>query len=464
MNGIHSLLFPSLFLVKFCVGLFFLFVYTYIYGGGELSADAGAFYQESKILHNVFYKSPSDYFRYLFNIDLSPDFVDKHLSLTQHWNGTTKPIFNDSQNVIRINSLLFFLSKGEVLTHILFMCAFSFWGVFESYKWIREYSRIKVPYLLIAIMLIPSVTFWSSSFIKEPLLILGVGLLLNACFSSKNSVPKKTMKGILGGVLVLAFKPYVLICFTPVLIFLLVRRLMSKQAVLLSLIVVGIIGSSLFLFPKIKSKIVHKISRQQTDFINVGLGGLHLFRNDTIYFFEGVERGKMKQEGNMVYLLEETEGNMVVDKVNYGMESLKIPADKEPWHILYQSKGSASQFKTTRINNSLGTMVKMIPEVLVNVLFRPFPGDHGSWLIYPAMVENYILFFAFVIIVFFYRRKLSKKELEIAIALLLFILTLYLIIGYTTPVSGAIVRYKIPGVLAMVLLICLFFKPKTKIQ
>ncbi|MGB0933779.1 MAG: hypothetical protein ACPGU5_05825 [Lishizhenia sp.] len=451
---------PLLFTLKFGAGLFFLYVYTYIYGGGELTADAGAFFRESKILHSVYAHSPIDYLKYIFNIDLSPEFVDKHLRYTQHWNGTQKLLFNDSQNVLRVNSLLLFLSKGEVMTHILFMCAFSFWGVFECFKWVKHYTKIKEKHVLIILLLIPSVAFWSSSFIKEPLLILGVGLFLNSLFSKTNTRKIRILKFILGFLFILGFKPYVFLCFLPVLLYLIIQKIFKSKSITFNL---GIFGLSLlifFLIPNLRNKVVHKISDQQRDFINVGLGGLHLFRNDTIYFFEGVERGKMKQEDNLVYLLKETEGALVVDKKNYGLETVKISPDPEPWHVLHQSNGSASSFQVTRINRSALTLFTTLPEVLLNVLFRPFPGDDGSWLIYFAMSENILFALLFLGSLLFLRRKLNYKEKEVVIALFIFVLCLYLIIGYTTPVTGAIVRYKIPGVLAMACILCIFFDPK----
>lgn len=462
LQNTPSYFLPSLFLLKFGAGLFFLYVYTYIYGGGELTADAGAFFRESKLLHQVYSTSPSDYFKYLFNLDNSVDFINKHLSETQHWSASEKLFFNDSQNVLRINSLLLFLSKGEVVTHILFMSAFSFWGVFECFKWVKQYTRIKEKYLLLLLLLIPSVTFWSSSFIKEPLLILGVGLFLNALFDKNNSTSVKGIKLVVGALLIISFKPYVFLCLIPAVLFLIIQHISKHKPPYIGLGIVALAFFFSLLIPSFKNPVVYKISEQQKDFINVGLGGLHLFRNDTIYFFEGVERKKMKQEGNLVYLLKETEGSMVVDKKNYGMKTIKIKADPQPWFILHQSEGSASSFKTTRINGSLRTMATMVPEVFANVFFRPFPGDKGSWLIYFAMLENLVLAFLFLGAFFFFRRKLSRKETEMVIALSLFIGFLYLIIGFTTPVTGAIVRYKIPGVLAMVCILCIFFEPKSK--
>lgn len=42
---------PIAFALKVFSGMFFLYVYTYLYGNGNLSADAGDFMRESKMTH-----------------------------------------------------------------------------------------------------------------------------------------------------------------------------------------------------------------------------------------------------------------------------------------------------------------------------------------------------------------------------------------------------------------------------
>src|SRR5690554_7588790 len=87
MPRINKMTLSLLFLVKFAYALFFLYVYTYYYGGGELTADAGMFFKESKILHDVFAQSPGDFFQFLFGLNDDPEFINKYLDNTTHWNG-----------------------------------------------------------------------------------------------------------------------------------------------------------------------------------------------------------------------------------------------------------------------------------------------------------------------------------------------------------------------------------------
>ena len=60
----------------------------------------------------------------------------------------------------------------------------------------------------------------------------------------------------------------------------------------------------------------------------------------------------------------------------------------------------------------------------------------------------------------FFRREINRKELSIIVALFVFSLILALLIGWTTPVLGAIIRYKVPIQLAMMVVTLIVFNPK----
>jgi hypothetical protein len=73
------------------------------------------------------------------------------------------------------------------------------------------------------------------------------------------------------------------------------------------------------------------------------------------------------------------------------------------------------------------------------------------------------LIFGFLAIAWIKRRKLSDSERGIIFMLAIFAFVLFLLIGWTTPVLGAIARYRFPAQLAMVLIGMILLKP-IKIQ
>jgi hypothetical protein len=64
-------------------------------------------------------------------------------------------------------------------------------------------------------------------------------------------------------------------------------------------------------------------------------------------------------------------------------------------------------------------------------------------VIFPFL-ENLLLFFLIIGAVF-YGKKLDIKQVDFILSSLLFITVLFIIIGISTPIIGALVRYKIPG-------------------
>ena len=102
------------FSLKFGAGLIFLFIYTKYYGHGSLSADAGDFMSESKVLNDVFKQSPSDYFKLLFGWGDQSELIANYLSETKHWDAGAQSLLNDNRFLLKIHSLIHFFSFRNV--------------------------------------------------------------------------------------------------------------------------------------------------------------------------------------------------------------------------------------------------------------------------------------------------------------------------------------------------------------
>lgn len=114
--------------------------------------------------------------------------------------------------------------------------------------------------------------------------------------------------------------------------------------------------------------------------------------------------------------------------------------------------GTNSYFKSTLIDNSFQQLVLNIPEAIFNAMFRPFPLDKGSLLKFPIMLESWGILLLLIFSFFFKKKNLDKKEKGIISALLIFTLLLFMLIGLTTPISGAIARFRFPAQLALVII------------
>lgn len=457
LTEFKSFILPGFFAIKFLIAIFFLYVYTFYYGGGELTADAGRFFEESKVLKDVFYQSPIDYLKFLFGTDDDPAFINKYLESTNHWNAGNQVLPNDSRNVIRVNSLMLFISDGKVLIHFLLFSLASFLGGLDLYQFIKKRSKLPKGLLLLLMTLAPSIAFWSSSIIKEPLMMLGLCLVLRAAFDNID-VKRKLWRYLFGGLLLIGYKPYVFLCLLVALIFYwFISRVTRSQ--ILNLALYGIIGFGALFFTGLLDKGVYLISKQQEDFINVRDGGLYLFEDDEHYFYVYYNnRNHFSIEGKEATLVKPVGAfHMRIDN-NFDRKPVRLNTVGKTYRIGVSMQKAGSGIPITPIKGNGVTMLKIVPEVLFNTMIRPIPHKNSSWLQYPAFIENLIVLFALIFATIIYPRKLKRKDNRILFSLIIFTLMIYLIVGWTTPVVGAIVRYIIPGLLGLLLIISLQIK------
>jgi len=124
-----------------------------------------------------------------------------------------------------------------------------------------------------------------------------------------------------------------------------------------------------------------------------------------------------------------------------------------------QEMDANSLFDSKIIEREWTAVLSITPKALWNAIIQPIPTKTSSTLHIIAFAENiFVLFFLATCIIF--RRAGPDKE---AIWLItVYVLTLYIILGLSTPVSGALVRYKTPG-LPMLMILGLLIAGKEKL-
>lgn len=211
-----------------------------------------------------------------------------------------------------------------------------------------------------------------------------------------------------------------------------------------SLLILASIGAIVFVsFPQQREKAIKTISRKQLDFKNVGRGGIHAYADTCFIYFSSDQIPYLTVDGDSVSVKK----NVTASILKLGQIDDPIPiqleASDQKWLIYFQNVQCRGFIEISSINDSYLQLIKNIPEALVNTFFRPFLNDPGSWLKYPATIEVWIIL-SFLVYAIFKRRKLNTEERGILITLILFSIVLALIIGWVTPVLGAIARYRIP--------------------
>jgi hypothetical protein len=450
---------PILFLVKISYALFFLYVYTYHYGGGELTADAGMFFKESKVLYEVFHQSPKAFFQFIFGLNNDVDFINKYLENTSHWNSGERFLPNDSRNVMRVNAMLHFISNGEVIIHFLFLSFASFMGGVDLYQWLKKKSNLPPIALLVLTTLTPSIAFWGSSIIKEPLMILGLCLLIRGVFDDI-SIGRKTWRILLGGLLTFAFKPYVIICILAALVYyLFFSRLFRKQWI--AVITFGVVSISALLITNYADKLAYVISNQQEDFINLRDGGLYLHGDKEHFFYIYYDNRSHFSIKNGIATLEKPVGAYYMKK-NENFERFPMRLDEvgKSYRVYLTLQKTGSKVDVTLIKDNFWQMLLNGPEAIFNSFVQPIPNKQSTWLQYPAFIENLLFILAAVLTFFIFPKSISQKEKRTLVSLALFAAFIAMIVGWTTPVSGAIVRYIVPAHIAIIVIFAIKFDYK----
>lgn len=447
---------PTAYLLKCAIGVIFLHMYIINVPDAHLKNDAGTFLHEGKILNDVFYTAPEAYFTFLTGIGENDSIVEHHMMETSHWSSGDQAFLNDNKNVIRIHSLLLFFSQGSPYVHLFIFCLLGLIGISLIYRWASCYSSLSRPFIFWALMLVPNILFWSSSILKEPFMLMGIGGFL--AFATPSFTRKQRITwGVLGILFLLGYKPYILLALLPaLLIYQLYPRFKRYRTawslgVLLGLGVIGI-----FSLPSLTQKVVHQLARKQFDFINVGQGGLHACNGPNFYYFRPDQLSALAIEEDSVQLLQPIDACMVHHGSLEEPSPIHLIPSAEKWKIHFKNESANSFIDIPKIR-TLPDLLYAAPSAIVNVFFRPFPTD-PSGALKPIVIVETILLWGFLIIAIFRRKTLSVNDQRILVSAIIFCIVLALMIGWITPVIGALVRYRIPIQLALLLMAFILLK------
>jgi len=112
------------------------------------------------------------------------------------------------------------------------------------------------------------------------------------------------------------------------------------------------------------------------------------------------------------------------------------------------------------LGNNSWSILKAIPLALFHVFTLPWFSHVKSPLYLFSIFEN-LIFFSLIPLSIFYFEKPNKSSMKFIVFSLIFMLTLFTIIGLTTPVIGALVRYKMPALPFLFFVLLSFIKLKS---
>lgn len=374
----------SLFLLKILAGTALWAIYTWVYTD-RADADIFKFFDDSAVMFSALADRPLDFVKMLFSISNDNAYFDeRYYKVMNHWyRKYESDIHNDAHTIIRFNAALRIISAGEFHVHTVFAAFLSLTGSLALYRAFVDVLPGRERLLAIAVFLCPSVLFWGSGVIKESLLFFGLGIMIWQWFKLLSN--EMTPVGILllagAGVLLFHLKVYVIASLAPGLAMLFLERFARRVPFALR--------TALILFGTVWLAI------------------------------------------NMHHFLP-------------GFNVLEVLAVKQRDLIgLAQATNAGSFIMPERLPPTIGSFIMQAPHALYMTLLGPLFHPSGGAFGIMAVLENTVILLAVATMLYY---RLPRRSLDhiLLTAFLTYILILALVIGWTTPVMGALVRYRVP--------------------
>lgn len=434
--------------LKLVAGLAIWYLYTYYYPQREY-ADIWKYYDDSEVVYNALDDHPGDYFRLMSGIGIDERIQHAYIDKMLHWDQQFENnLFNDSHTIIRFNALMRLFSGGNYHTHSLIMCFLAFIGLCALYHWLYKYLWQWKKLLVFVLFISPSLLFWSSGVLKEGILFFALGMLLLHAWKFAEDRKRYRIFWITLSILLLAItKLYILVFVLPALglAIHLIRNprfaILKAASLFSALIVTGLV------IEKIKPELspFRIIAMKQKDFLNLARGGTYLMNDEHVVYLRPDQADELVVMKGDVYMISGSTDVMYWSIADDFKDTLyrHIDVDKSEYKMLTSSPVAGSLMNVNALQPTAGSVLNETPGAIFRSTFRPYPWQFQPMMIIPATLENLLLWLLIIACILWYRKPSSKAVFWFCIVYALITLA---VTGLTTPVLGALVRYRITAI------------------
>lgn len=447
VEGLTKRFIIAIFALKVLAGVGLTLIYTYHYTDRH-TADVFKYYDDSKHMYDALSESPGDYVKMLTGIGNDTPHFDRYYSKMLNWKRQFEnQVYNDHQTMIRLNAFLRLFSFGSYHVHTLFMCFLSLLGLVCIYKALQRYFDGKRRLLALLIFLVPSVLFWGSPVLKEGIVLLGLGLLLYSVMRLSSAFSIKYLIILVLAITCLLYvKIYVLLAIIPaVLAYMLAVRMTKVRPIIIHAAVL-ILGTTAILSMKHVSPqydVLRTIVTKQVDFVGLTEGGVVLEDGPFWMYFSDDQRDQLVKVDTMTYTIVPGSDYPRWHCIDKDTTWVTNSTDTAAYHARFDLPASGSRFELTPLEPSLWSFIRLSPEAIHNALFRPWFFQAGSMFEWAAAIES-LFTLIFIMICLVLMRKVHGAEANLLLMLFTYSVIMLLLIGWVTPVAGAIVRYRVP--------------------
>ncbi len=383
-----------LFLLKLTFSISLVLVYTYYYTDRGL-ADIYKYFDDGNTIYESVSTHPRAAFKVITGIgfDHADPEIRSVLANTHHFDKKDDSFFDSNHRlIIRTNAVLRYFSYGSIYIHSLFFCFLSFMGLMALYRALRLFFERNTGRILIIPIFLIPSILFWSSGLLKETLII---FFLGMLFFT--SMKLLAMKNIVANILLTALCIHFLFLSKPFIVF----------SFLISLYVMGIFYFKSYV--RISAIILAAI-----------------FATWFLYAHND-------------YLCQ-IMTSMIHKRNEFVALGLKMKA------------GSLADDHLT--TSGCFTPLKLAPAGLYNMFMQPFIWSHGSFEKLFGF-ENLIVLLLTALTLFYFQKPKGHR-LQLAVFSFTFFILNYTLIGITVPIIGALVRYKIFGLLFYLIFLTCF--------
>ncbi len=376
--------FRVLFVIKIIAGIALFLIYTRYYPDRKY-ADIFRYYDDSGVIYQALLSHPIDFFRMVTGIGSDSPHLQPYYDAMLNWYNTDL-VFNDSRTMIRLNAVMRLFDAGTYFPHTVIMSFLAMMGLTGIYNVFTSAYRNREFMMMVIVFLMPSTLLWSSGMIKEAFLLFAIGGLLFTmqCLMEDKRFSKRKLIWIIGYIFcLLTIKAYIFFAILP-----------------------GVIAWML----------MKKIKRYRL----LTTSAIHIIYFAALGFFAPI---LVKGEIPVLLAAKQQEFYKVA-----GLEQAKsvinIPQLDPSWESL--------------ITNAI--------PAFFTTLLRPTLLEVSSVMMAPAALENTLILILIFVCMAAIRFSQLKSLPDIFFVALFFSASLFILTGLTTPILGALVRYKVPAI------------------
>ncbi len=387
-KGISKHWFSTAFAFKVVLAIIMYIMYTQN-TTSKNKADIFRYYNDSKVISTTIITHPILYLKLISGIDNSSPELNSYYQRMNNWEYSEgSKLFSNNRLLIRYLSLINIFTFNSYYADVVISIFLAFMGLFWIFRFFNYHVKNRKWLIFALVFYFPSIAFWTSGILKESLLLFSIGLLFNC----GNYALRKR------------------------------KSIARSFMVIIALLIIYNLKAFVFfiLLPPLMAYLWNQFKPNKRAVIPYFI----LF---FIAFSFASESGKIMKPSIF---------DLLVDKQLSFIE-------------LANSEDANSTIKPILFSPNSTSILINSPIALTNSLFRPMPWEANNIRMIFNAVENIVLLLIILLIVIFPTNSIDNKN--VFWLSFSFSISFLIIIGLSTPIMGAISRYRVPALLLLLM-------------